>query len=516
MIRAVLAVACCTALPGANADSWRLGASAGIKGEYTNNVNYAPQGQESGDFVTSLSGALNIRGEGARVKLNGSIAASMNLYSTESQNNSIDPNVSLFGSVEAIEDFFFVEATANVSTSFLSPFGPQPANVVNATSNRYTQQTYTVSPYIQGVLGSTNISYQVRNDNIWTVASSFGDSSNSVPNTYANNLTASLTSGSYPMGWRAEYNRYAYDNGLADNDRYANNGRYVLQIARAILTHQVEPSLQVSGRVGYEDNQFLLTSSEGLVYGAGFEWNPSNRTSMGGFWEHRYFGSSFDWHMSHRLPNSAISASFTRGLSSYPQLALAIPAGTTVTQFLDAAFTTRIPDPAERAQAIDQFLARTGLPPTLAAPVNFYGTSITLQNAQNLTYVLIGLRNAITFSLFNVKTEAIAGTGDVLPPAFQFGQNYTETGAGVGFSHQFSPLTNLAANARYSRTRSNDTALADITSNNGNFSVNLNTRFSPKTSGTAGITYDLFKYTAASNTPDTDAVTIFVSATHTF
>ena len=67
------------------------------------------------------------------------------------------------------------------------------------------------------------------------------------------------------------------------------------------------------------------------------------------------------------------SAPTSRAASrSYPQLALAIPAGTTVTQFLDAAFTTRIPDPAERALAVEQFLARTGLPPTLASPVNFY------------------------------------------------------------------------------------------------------------------------------------------------
>ena len=82
---------------------------------------------------------------------------------------------------------------------------------------------------------------------------------------------------------------------------------------------------------------------------------------MGGFWEHRFFGSSYSAQVSHRLPNAALSANFSRGLNSYPQLALAIPAGATVAQFLDAAFTTRIPDPAERALAVEQFLARTGI-----------------------------------------------------------------------------------------------------------------------------------------------------------
>ena len=85
----------------------------------------------------------------------------------------------------------------------------------------------------------------------------------------------------------------------------------------------------------------------------------SHRTHAGGgFWEHRFFGSSYSVQVSHRLPNAAISANFSRGLNSYPQLALAIPAGANVTQFVDAAFTTRIPDPAERALAVEQFLAR--------------------------------------------------------------------------------------------------------------------------------------------------------------
>ncbi len=314
------------------------------------------------------------------------------LYAKETENNSftIAPTGGLAGTFEAIEKFFFIDASANYSTQFISPFGPQPGSIVTATDNRYVSQTYSVSPYIKGVLGSTNISYQVRDDNTWTLSSPFGDSTNQVPNTYANNLTATLTSPGYPSGWLVEYNRYMYDNGVADGGRVENNGRYTLQIARAILSHQFDPQLVLSARIGYEDNQFLVTSSAGLIYGAGFQWNPSPRTQSGGFWEHRFFGSSYDLQISHRLPNSAIRANFSRGLSSYPQLALAIPAGTTVTQFLDAAFTTRIPDPTERAAAIEQFLAKTGLPPTLAAPVNVYGTTITLQDAQNVSFVRAG------------------------------------------------------------------------------------------------------------------------------
>ena len=64
-------------------------------------------------------------------------------------------------------------------------------------------------------------------------------------------------------------------------------------------------------------------------------------------------------------------------------------------------------------------------------------------------------------------------------------------------------MTNLAASASYSRTRSNDTALNDLTSNNGNFGVTLNTRFGPKTSGSAGITYSVFSSGGNNDSPNT-------------
>ena len=513
-----VAMGCMAATAPALAANWRTSANASVTGTYTSNVDYAPQGQTTDDFATTLSAGFNIHGEGARVRLNGSIAASWLLYAKETQNNSIAPSVSLTGTLEAIEKFAFVDASANVSTSFLSPFGPQPANLVNATSNRYTSQTYTVSPYIQGVLGSTNISYQVRDDNYWTVASSYGDSSNKVPNTYANQLSASMSSGTNPVGWRLEYNRFYYDNGIqiGNDGGNVNPGNYTLQVARAIVSHQVDPQLQLSARIGYEKDQFPTTDTQDTIYGAGMQWNPTERTQAGGFWEHRFFGSSFSWQINHRLPNAAISASFSRGLNSFPQLALAIPAGTTVTQFLNAAFTTRIPDPAERALAVEQFLARTGLPPTLAAPVNFYATSLLLQNVQTVSLVLIGVRNSVSFTVFNVVSDAISGKGDVLPPALQFGQNNTQTGVGVGYSHQLTGFTNLGANASYSRTTTNQTSLNDLQSNNGNAGLTLSTQFGPKTTGSAGVSYSLFQPTGAVNSSNSSSWNVFVGITHTF
>jgi hypothetical protein len=197
------------------AENWKFSASASATETYTSNVDYTSGSLAEGDFATTLGATLNINGEGARFKLNGSIGAYALFYVTETQNNSFAPNVNLTGTLEAIENFAYVDASAFVTQTFSSPFGAQPSDLVNATQNRYTQQTYTVSPYIKGVFGSSNISYRLRFDNYWTIASSFGDSSTAVPGTYANNLTGSMSSPVNPWGWTLEYKRLYYDNGLS-------------------------------------------------------------------------------------------------------------------------------------------------------------------------------------------------------------------------------------------------------------------------------------------------------------
>ena len=518
-----VALGCIAAAP-AVAENWRFSASAGATETYTSNANYSSQSQATGDFATSLTASLGVNGEGARVSLNGNIGVTGTWYGKETQNNSIAPNVNLAGHLEAIEKFAFIDASANVSQTFASPFGPQPANLVNATANRYTQQSYTLSPYIKGVLGSTNISYQVRDDNYWSVASSYGNASTGVPTTYTNNFVASMRSGTNPVGWTLEYHRIYYDSGLeVANDVGAlnnvNPAQYTVQIARAIVSHQVDPQVALSARIGYEDVDFPVTGSRGPVYGGGIQWDPTARTHVGGFWEQRFFGSSFSWQITHRLPNAAISANFTRGLNTPTQRALSIPAGASVAQYLDAAFTTRIPDPAERAQAVADFLARTGLPPTLVSPVNFYGYSIVLQNAQNVSLVLTGVRNSVTFTVFNLASDAISGKGNELPPALQFGQNNTQTGVGVGYSHQLGRQTTVSANASYSRTVTNQTSLSDVRSENWNAGLTLTSQLGPKTTVFASAAYSLFTPTGGSvvaNANNTSTVNASIGITHRF
>jgi uncharacterized protein (PEP-CTERM system associated) len=192
------------------------------------------------------------------------------------------------------------DANALVTQSF-SRFGPQPANLTTPTNNRYTTQGYGVSPYVQGVIGS-NISYSLRDDNTWSRSSNYGDSAATVPATYSNYLSGQLSSViGNGGGWTLQYTRQTYDNGV-------DTGSYVIQVGRAILSFVVDPQLTLSARAGYESDHFpaltgsngsLLPSSDntGTIYGAGMNWRPGERTSLNGYWEHQFFGSSYNWQL---------------------------------------------------------------------------------------------------------------------------------------------------------------------------------------------------------------------------
>jgi uncharacterized protein (PEP-CTERM system associated) len=290
----------------------------------------------------------------------------------------------------------------------------------------------------------------------------------------------------------------------------------------------VDPQLTLSLRGGYEKDSFAAFSSsgevvpsqrnQGVIYGGGVNWRPTERTAVNGFWEHHFFGSSYNWELSHRLPNVALGANLSRGLSNYPQIALQIPNGVTVAQFLDAAFTTRIPDPVQRAQAVAQFLAQSGLPPILISPLNLYAPQITLQQSASVSAVWVGLRNSIGLSVFNTKSESITGAVSGLPDAFQQAANSTQTGCGVNYSHSLSGSTNLVATATYARTtpNNNDDTANNARTNNFNASVGLSTQFTPKTSGSVGLSYFTFNTPGASTNGNSSTASLYASVLHTF
>ena len=119
----------------------------------------------------------------------------------------------------------------------------------------------------------------------------------------------------------------------------------------------------------------------------------------------------------------------SRNVTTYPQALASLPAGGDVSALLNQVFLTTIPDPAERQQTIDQFIRDRGLPPTLTSALSLYSQQILLQESQSATVGLLGVRNTVLFTIFNVRSEPIAASGNPLPPTLAAATNNRQTGA---------------------------------------------------------------------------------------
>ena len=479
--RAVAAAAAGSALAllglDAAAQTTQIVPSVSARIDVTDNVDLGPSGNRQTDAVTQITPALSISTQGAHTRLNGTISAPVVIHANGG-GSTVNPNVNLAGNTELIRQFLFVDASATVSQQYFSPFGPQPQGLVNATNNRYTAQSYQVSPYIQGE-GPNGLSYGLRDGNTWTNASGAPTTTNRA---YTNQIIGNVTRAPQPLGWALDYDR--------TETRFSGQNAWRTEIERASALWQPDPQYQFSASAGYEDDRYTLSSFSGVTYGAGAKWRPNDRTNVDADWEHRFFGTSYHVSVDHRMPLSVWSLSASRDATSTPQQFANLLAGQDVSTMLNQLFASRFTDPTQRQNFVDQFIRDRGLPSALSSPVALYTQQVTLQEQVQATFGLLGARNSVFFTAFRSRNQAIAGTGIESTVAFPGQNDNTQTGVDISWTYRLTPLYSLATSGQLSHAVANESPGGH--SNQGSLSVTLSAPLSPLTSTFVGARYQRF------------------------
>jgi len=469
------------------ADQWRV--EPGVQGTitYTDNVSLAAPGQEQSSGILGVAPSIAASGKGRRYTFDAAYTLSGYFYTASGQDNSYYSNLNLFGNVEAINRFFYVDGGINIFQNFLSPFGPITIDNSLQTGNRYTTYVYRLNPYFQGNIGA-DTTYLLRWNNTWS-----DYSQSALQESYVSNVIGRIgrpAGVGRRYGWEVDYN--------GSYVKYNNQDPYTLHLGRAVLSYQLMPDLQVSGRGGYENNNYYLNEYSGAIYGAGLNWRPTDRTVVSGFWEHRFFGSSYQADFQHRTRLTGWRLTGSRGITTNTQQ---LQLGTGIAyDVVDAAFTGRIPDPAQRQQAVQQFLTQTGLPPFLTQPLYFFNNQILLQDRVEAAFSLFGARNSLVFTVYWSDQEPITGTGTALPAFLTPNQNYVQQGGSVSYNHQLTGTASLNLLALRNQTRYRS-ALVPGTVDYTIFRAAFRSQLSPRTSWFAGARY---QWQDASNPPYTE------------
>ena len=97
----------------AHAESWRITPSIAVNETLTNNLFLTSQNRTS-DLVTGITPGISIEGQGGRASLRLNYGLTQYLYARESSQNNLQNALNATGALEAIDDWFFIDASGTI------------------------------------------------------------------------------------------------------------------------------------------------------------------------------------------------------------------------------------------------------------------------------------------------------------------------------------------------------------------------------------------------------------------
>ena len=477
-LRRVLGCACCAIVAPAMAGTWLITPSLTVNETATDNVALSKTNEKS-DLVTDLSPGIRINGQGGRLKVNFDYQMHNLIYAQDSSRNRTQNALNAQGTLEAVDNWLFIDASGAISQQSISAFGGATSTDVNTNNNSNTTETssYRVSPYIKGVLGRF-ADYQLRYARS-TTSSRANDAFDSDTNEFSGLLKGDT--GLANLAWSLDASSQQVD--------FGNGGSNEADRLQGRLTYSFDPQFRVSVFGGREANNYLTLDKEAhTTKGAGFEWAPTERTLLAYNRENRFFGNSNMFTFSHRTAGTAWRYSESKDVSASPrqQSLIGLSAYDLVYANIDRTVEAT---PEQKALLTQAVLASNGLSATDLLPAGFLSSSATLQHRREMSLVLLGVRNSVTFSLSQSESEKLS-QGSIISPIlgedFASANKIRQRIASIGWTHRLTEMSSLSGNFARSNSRGTGTAGPSLETTQNSFNVNFSTRLGPNTSAGLG------------------------------
>ena len=454
-VHGIVALATWHGLPSsAWAQTWRIEPSAKATVTATNNSGFANGTDSGGDVILDLAPRVTLTGRGARYTLNGYVEGDSLTFARHSQTNQFIPSAQLALNANPVDRWLYFDAGAGYTQSVVDPYSVVSSG--GLPSERLQTKQYRLSPYVDHAF-TPSVSLFYRNDNVWTRRN--GDIASVEPrgNYELHRNAALLTFKPEPLGLSLE--------GSQEKTDYANAPRSTLELAsaRAVLSYAVDPTLILGLVGGIEQSEFRQVKSRDSIRGIRLRWLPTERSNLNVSVERRFFDNGWNVDWSHRSPFMAMSVNFARQPTSQPSSYLLPNTGGDLRSLIDAAFTTRYPNPTERAVIVDSALANLGAGSATAAAVEVFSDYAQLQNRASASVVFLGPRSALTLSLFSLKSEQLLRRDapplvGALPPT-----DNKQLGFSVAYNRRLTSTLSVEAAAGAARTSGLAAATGDST-----------------------------------------------------
>ena len=282
---------------------------------YTDNVGLAPSGQEESDLIFSISPGVSARADGNRISGSANYSLRNRFYLNDSDRNDATQVFDGRGNAELLEDFLFLDASAQRRESAFSLLDPVGIDEGVRGPDTTEVTTWRVSPYVTQRLGRVaTLTARYAHERV-----DYGR--RAARDQYTDRYSADLDSGTLfgRFFWSANYDRreirYQED---PEEDLAFLGDTVILETVSGTAGWDLTRRFRIFGTVGEERNRFetQLDDRDGGFWNAGFVWSPSRRTTVEGSVGERFFGDTRSLSIQHRRRSTVWRASYLQEIST--------------------------------------------------------------------------------------------------------------------------------------------------------------------------------------------------------
>lgn len=461
------------------ARAWTITPSVQVSERISDNILLTNTDRKN-DQVTEVAPGLRIEGQTARLKVNFDYQLRGLFYAQGSRSNHTQNSLNAFGTLEALENWLYLDFSGVISQQSISAFGTQNPNgsTVNVNPNSTETSNFRLSPYIKGrLLGYAD--YELRYERS-TLNSDSSGAFDSDTQEWTGRLSGATAMAN--LGWSLEGRRTEID--------YSGERKNESDLFRGLVNYLFTPEIRVSASVGSESNDYISGEKQTWnTHGYGFDWSPTERTMLSAFRERRFFGNGHTVSFTHRTPLTSWRISDSRDVSLAPATLSTVGLGT-VYDLMYNLYQSSIPDPAQRNNFVRGLLQQSGISPNTPVLAGFLSSQASVQRQQEFSVAFQGVRNTVTFLASRSESQRLgtnlgAGAGD-----FAVTSRIRQHGYSLNWAHHLTPLSSMTVLA----SQQNSAGDANIQGTKlRTLTLSYSTKFDPRTTASLGVRRALFQ-----------------------
>ncbi|MDO9194995.1 MAG: TIGR03016 family PEP-CTERM system-associated outer membrane protein [Rhodoferax sp.] len=384
----------------------------------TDNVRLSSTGRQA-EQTTEISPGIRITSDSRRLKAYFDYSLNEVLYAQNSSPSQLQNALSAFGTLEAVDNWAYVDFSGSISQQTISAFGTQSFGNTSINANRTEVSSYRISPYLKGRLGNV-ANYEAR----YSRAVTGSEAAIASGVTTVDGLVKISGDTSFRrLGWSTDVSRQSVD--------YSAGRPTEVDRLNVGLSYLVSPQLSLFANAGREANNYTsLDKQNYATSGFGANWSPSERTRLSAARYRRSFGDAHSFSFDHRTARTAWKFSDTKDVSTTPGLS-------------DFASLDVIAD------VLNREYERVGVvaPPQLINFLlsipgftnGFLTSAVSLQRRQDLSFSLLGVRDTITFLASRSESSRLDTVSSNLLDDFTTSSLVRQRGLSVNYAHRLAP-----------------------------------------------------------------------------